>query len=292
VPALAPGAASTGSTVLTLPAGTAVGSYYLLIRADADDAVAETVETNDTAAVPLQVGPDLIVSALGVPSTAGAGTAITVTDTTANQGSAPAAASTTALYLSTNSVLDASDVLLGSRAVPALAAGASSSGATAIAIPAATAAGTYFVLARADADDAVGETSEGNNTSVRVLQVGPDLIDATWSIPGAVTAGVPITVSDTVKNQGGGAADASTTRFYLSANALFDAADVPLGSRPVPALAPGATSTASTALTVPAGTPAGSYYLLIVADADGAVAETQEGNDLGLGPVVVSAANP
>jgi subtilase family serine protease len=288
VPALAAGATSTGPTTLTLPADTAVGAYYILISADDDAAVAETVETNNTAAVPVQVGPDLIVSVLSVPATTGAGAVITVGDTTTNQGSTPAAASTVAFYLSTNTTLDAGDVLLGSRTVPALAAGGSSSGSTSVTVPPGTATGTWYLIARADADGVVAETNELNDTALRVLQVGPDLVVATWSIPATATAGGQITVADTTANQGGGAAGPSTTRFYLSTNALLDPGDVPLGSRQVPSLAPAATSAGSTSVTIPAGTPAGRYFVLIAADADGTVAETQEGNNLGLGPIQVA----
>jgi subtilase family serine protease len=213
---------------------------------------------------------------------------ITVSDTTTNQGSTPAAGSTVAFYLSTNTTLDAGDVFLGSRTVPALGPGASSSGSTSVTVPSGTATGTWYLIARADSDGVVAETNELNDTALRVLQVGPDLIVATWTIPATATAGVPITVADTTANQGGGAAGASTTRFYLSTNALLDSGDVPLGSRQVPSLAPAATSAGSTSLTIPAGTAPGRYFLIIAADADGTVAETQEGNNIGLAPIQVA----
>ncbi len=49
------------------------------------------------------------------------GSTITVTDTTRNVGGGLADASTTSFYLSTNPTLDAADLWLGGRAVPALA---------------------------------------------------------------------------------------------------------------------------------------------------------------------------
>jgi subtilase family serine protease len=52
-----------------------------------------------------------------------------------------------------------------------LAAGVSSSGATSVAIPAGTAPGTYYVIAKCDADNAVAEVSEGNNTTARAVQI-------------------------------------------------------------------------------------------------------------------------
>src|SRR5262249_26868961 len=89
--------------------------------------------------------PDLVIAALSVPATGGAGTSITVGDTTKNQGGGDAGASTTRFYLSTNSTFDATDVLLGSRAIPPLARGTTSAGSTPVTIPAGTAAGTWYV---------------------------------------------------------------------------------------------------------------------------------------------------
>src|SRR5215472_13930160 len=281
VPALAAGATSSGSTVVTIPTGTATGTYYILAMADADNVVAETQENNNVSYTSgTRVGPDLIISAVSAPGTGGAGMSITVTDTTKNQGGGAAGPTTTRFYLSTNTVLDASDVPLGSRAVPALAAGATSSGSTVVTIPTGTSTGTYYILAMADADNVVAETQENNNVSSSGMRVGPDLIISAVSAPGTGGAGMSITVTDTTKNQGGGAADPTTTRFYLSTNTVLDASDVPLGSRAVPALAAGATSSGSTVVTIPTGTSTGTYYILAMADADNVVAETQENNNV------------
>ena len=99
------------------------------------------------------------------PATAGAGSAISVSDTTRNQGGASAPASVTNLYLSTDGAVSASDVLLGSRAVPALSGATNSSGSTTVTIPAGTASGGYYILAQADGELAVPETVETNNTA-------------------------------------------------------------------------------------------------------------------------------
>ena len=48
---LAGGAASPGSTSVTIPADTAPRTYYLIAKADADGGVAESVETNNVSAV-------------------------------------------------------------------------------------------------------------------------------------------------------------------------------------------------------------------------------------------------
>jgi subtilase family serine protease len=61
-----------------------------------------------------------LVSAFTAPTTAAPGEPILVTDTTKNQGAAAAGSTVTSFYLSFNSALDASDVLLGSRTIDAL----------------------------------------------------------------------------------------------------------------------------------------------------------------------------
>jgi len=280
VPALAPGAVNTVSTVLTIPATAATGTHYIIARADGDGQVSETNENNNSYARSIQIGADLMVSSLSSPAVAGAGTAIAISDTVKNQGGAAAAASVIQFFLSANSTLDAADALLGGRSVPALAPAATNSGSTAVTIPAGTATGTYQIIARADAEDAVPETYENNNTRYRSIAVGPDLDVTALSSPASSGAGASITVTDTIKNIGGGAAAATITHFYFSANATLDSGDAPLGSRNVPTLAPGAANSASATLTIPTGTATGSYYIIAWADGDAAVAETNENNNI------------
>ena len=85
-------------------------------------------------------------------------------------------------------------------------------------------------------------------------------------------------MKETTKNLGAGST-ASTTRFFLSADAILDAGDFLLGSRAIPALPLGATSVGSTSLTIPAEVAPGAYYIIAQADGDNAVAELVESNN-------------
>jgi subtilase family serine protease len=143
----------------------------VIAKADAENGVGETNETNNTTARGIQLGPDLTVSVLTVPSTASAGSTVSVTDTTKNQGGGMAGASTTQFYLSTNSTLDAGDTFLGSRPVGSLAAGAVLSGSTSLTLPSGLATGLHYVIAKADAENGVGETNETNNTTARGITI-------------------------------------------------------------------------------------------------------------------------
>ena len=88
-----------------------------------------------------------------------------------------------------------------------------------------------------------------------------------------------MTVNETTSNIGGGSAVASVTRFYLSVNLAIDTGDVELGTRNVPTLAAGATSSGQTALVIPANTAPGTYWIIAVSDSTGTVVETFETNN-------------
>jgi subtilisin family serine protease len=280
VPSLAPGQSNAGSVTLTLPSNAPSGVLYILVQADGANAVAETSETNNVSFRSIQVGPDLIASALSGPTRGGIGLTVDVTDTVVNQGAGGAAASTVRYYISPNVVLDAKATLVGGRPVPALGPGDANTGTTTLTVPASTLAGSYFIIAAADGDSGVPESQEFNNTAARSIAIGPDLFVSGFAAPASAPAGATLSVFDTVTNQGVGGADATTTRFYLSANVLFDASDLLLaGARPVPALAGGTASTGSSQVTIPAGTAPGNYFLLAVTDGDNVVRESSETNN-------------
>ena len=277
---LSAGASSAGSAVVSVPASTPGGSYYVIASADGPKTLAETSETNNNrVSTSIKVGADLVVSAITVPASAPFGSTISVNDSTKNQGAGPVAQSSTGFYLSDNSLLDAADVFLGARPVGAMAPGATSTASTTLQIPAGTAAGSYYIVAKADWGEAVPEGSESNNTRAASIRIGPDLAVSTLSGPSSASAGGSIVVTDTTKNQGTDAAGATTTRFYLSTNSSLGAGDVPIGGRMVAALAVNATDSGSITLVIPAQTAPGSYFIVAVADGDGVVPESFENNN-------------
>ena len=266
----------TGATY----ADTAVtnGTRYFYV-VTASNLSGESGSSGEASATP-KAPSNLVVSALVVPTTGGAGLAIAVTGSTRNQGTGPSLPTTTRFYLSKNSLWDAGDSSIGQQAVPALASGAQSDASLSLVLPTPLPSGYWYVLARADADAVEHETQEANNTTSRLITIGPDLAVSSLTVPASAGAGTAMVVNTTVKNQGGGAAGASVARFYLSVNAAFDTSDTLVdGTFDVPALAPGASASGASSLAIPPGLAAGSYYVIAVADGDGAVVETQEANN-------------
>jgi subtilase family serine protease len=219
---------------------------------------------------------NLEVSRLSAPRVAAAGSPLKVTDTTTNTGAAGSGVTTTRLWLSQDATLSGDDLALGERAIAALAGGAQSKGSTNVTLPD-VAPGTYYVLAEADGDGDEAETDESDNVRAKKILIGPDLtVKSIILSPPAPTSTEPTTVTVTVKNVGGAAADASSLRLYRSSNGKFDAGDTLLAEIAFPALAAGAENTQATQVTFAAG----SYYVLAIADGGGAVEEANEANNL------------
>src|SRR5262245_41888868 len=84
VPTLASGASNAGATLVTIPAGTATGTYNILAEADGAHVLAERNESNNLSSRILRVGPDLTAAVRGITGTLGAGATISVQDLTSN----------------------------------------------------------------------------------------------------------------------------------------------------------------------------------------------------------------
>ena len=139
--------------------------------ADGLGAIDESVETNNTASRAVSIGPDLGIAALTAAGPVSAGQRVSVNVTTRNLGGDDAAPSLTQVFLSANNMLEEGDVSLGERPVGALAAGASSAASIEVLVPAGTAAGRWYLIAKTDASNAVAEVVETNNITSRSIDV-------------------------------------------------------------------------------------------------------------------------
>ncbi len=119
-----------------------------------------------------------------------------------------------------------------------------------------------------------------NSTQVTVIDnERPDLVIGSLAGPAQAATGVPMTVVATVRNQTGGAAPATTLAVYISSSSNVAGAGTRVGLVTIPALAGGASYTATASVSVPAGLAPGNYFLSAVADAAGVALEESEANN-------------
>ncbi|MBU5615388.1 S8 family serine peptidase [Geomonas azotofigens] len=139
--------------------------------------------------------------------------------------------------------------------------------------------------------DTLGNTRSQDLTVTRLTR--GDLLVQSVSGPASAVQGGSITVTDTVCNNGPGAATPFEVGFYLSADAGYSTDDRLIGSRGVTTLlAAGTCVSAESALTVPATLPQGTFYLVACADYRGAVDETDESNNCRVGSTLSLPALP
>jgi len=283
ISALNGGATSSGTITFKMPPSVVPGAYYLGVIADANGTNPESDEANNTAsqAMTISSGIDLSFSAFSAPASGMTGSAVTVANTVRNNGTGTSASSYVKFYLSTDAVIDGTDIYLGQRSVSTLAGGSTSSASNSMKIPATVIPGNYYIGAIADVNGTNPESDEANNTASQAITLtsGIDLAFSAFSAPANGSTGDLITVANIVMNNGTGISATSYVKFYLSTDAAISAADIYLGQRSVGSLAGGSASSASNSMKIPATVVPGSYYIGAIADANGTNPESNEGNN-------------
>lgn len=278
---LAPGAVSSATTPVTIPAGQLAGDYVLIVRADValtDGEVAEADEANNNLPTPALkvVRPDLVMqSVTATPALLAPGANVSVTQVIKNIAppSGTASATMSRLYLSDvpSSIEAVTKPVIGDVPVPPIAGAAMASITRSVQIPPGTVPGKYWIYARANTVDPIAE-AEGpeqiNNLqrTDKPIVVGPDLILTALTVPALASPNLTIPITTTVKNQGGQGTNGSVVRFFLSLSSVLDGSEIAVGVTSTAALAPGGAFTTTSRITLPATASAGARFLLAQAD--------------------------
>jgi len=117
----------------------------------------------------------------------------------------------------------------------------------------------------------------------------PDLVPTALTIPASANPGANIPVNWSVQNQGTTATSGGwVDRLYLSTDNVFDGSDSFLGGDTQFApLNPGDTRNAGGSVNLPV-VPSGNYFVILVTDADGNVAEANETNNTLAMPITIT----
>jgi uncharacterized delta-60 repeat protein len=264
----------------------ALGAYTITLTADSTGTTPESNEANNTATASFTVQQvDLSPTVITAAAAVGIGNNLAVSVTIANLGNIASSASTVNLSLLGQSTLD-----LGTFAVPAIAAGGSTTLNLTPLIPANTARGFYSLAASVDPNESLAEANEGNNTILRNLTVqAADLRPVILALPSSVDTGASLSFTVRVSNQGDAPSSAGLTRFSL-VNRTTGAA-VSLGSEAVAAIAAGGSNETSPSFNVPVNTPPGLYDLVVTTDTNNETLEFDENNNSASQGIFVQAVN-
>jgi len=117
----------------------------------------------------------------------------------------------------------------------------------------------------------------------------PDLVVTSLSAPDIADPGMEIIITDTTTNNGPGSAPECTTGYYLSTDTSLDSGDIFLYSRPVAALAAGASSIGENyAVTIPPYPPMGNCYIIAKADWSDVIVEETDNNNTNSKPITIT----
>jgi len=291
-------ASSTVNSSVTIPAGTALGNYYIGAIADYQNVVEEFDEGNNTIATPFEVTlPDLVVSSLTGPAAPAApDSTVTLSGIVTNQGHSQSSLMDIGLYMSTDSTITTSDTLVGDVFTGGIEANATKSFSMLVDIPSGLSPGTYYFGAIADYENVVEEMDEGNNTAstpVTVFIPTPDLVISSMVGPTeAVATMTYFNPTATVENIGTGASATTYVGFYVSTDSTITTDDTFLGYVSTYRVAAGASKTVTKRVRIPAGFTAGTYYLGAIADYTHRADEIDEGNNTMSAPITVYVPTP
>ena len=194
-------------------------------------------------------GPDLVVTEFSASdSNPAPDTPFTLAVAVRNDGDGAAAATTLRYYQSTDATITTADTVVGTAAVAGLAAAGSSSASVELSAP--STPGTYYYGACVDAVTGESDTTNNCSASVTVMVAGvdsppppqsqPDLVVASLSVSESNPApDTPFTLAVAVRNDGDGAAAATTLRYYQSTDATITTADTVVGTAAVAGLGRG-----------------------------------------------------
>ncbi|MBI3245244.1 MAG: hypothetical protein HYZ50_01915 [Deltaproteobacteria bacterium] len=291
-PSIAAGGTSNVSQAVTIPSNRSPGQHYVWVILDVSSTAGQGAanEANDKTNTPFTVTglPDLITQSLAVsPSSGVAGASVTVSFTIRNQGSGTASASTTNIRLNTSSSsVTISDPLLATVSTPSIGAGGTVNVSQTVTIPGVS-AGSYFVWVILDVSSTAGQgaTNEANdksNTPFTVTGSGnqSDLVIQNLVVsPSSGVAGASVTASFTIRNQGSGTANASTTNIRLATSSTnVTTSDPLLATVSTPSLAQGETQNVSRSVTIP-NVSVGNYFVWMIADVNSTANQSNEQND-------------
>ena len=292
-PAISAGANSPiQSSSVTIPAGTAAGTHTVYIILDNLSQLNQSNTANDltpgvtfTVNAPVQQCDIVVQSTPTIsPNPVTAGNDISVSYIIHNSGPGNAGTSQTKIQIKNSS---GTQITAPTFSAPAINSGANSpSQSSTVTIPAVTPAGTYTAFVILDNLSQLNQSNTANdltpgvsftvNTPVQQCDI---VVQGTPTIsPNPVTAGNSISIGYVIHNNGPGNAGTSQTKIQIKNSSGTEIAAPTFSA---PAINASANSPSqSSSVTIPVGTPAGTYTAYVILDNLSQLNQSNTANDL------------
>jgi hypothetical protein len=273
------------TNTVTIPANTALGTYYLWVISDdvQNSTLNQSTRDDDTArseafsVVNVIRRPNLVpVSIVLDPTAARPGDPVTVVWSITNKGNANCPPSVTGFHLGSSSTVRPNNAALIQVETPQINTNSFIRMTNLVTIPANTSVGTYYLWVVAD--DVVNSTLDQSSRADDALPSSALSVVSTLPRPNLVpqnitlshtfaSAGQQLSVAWTVTNTGNGNCPASTTGLHLGTSPTVPPASDPLDlAIATPAINAGGFVRQTNSITLPANTSGGTYYVWVVVD--------------------------
>ncbi|MFN7375147.1 MAG: CARDB domain-containing protein [bacterium] len=284
--------------LIDVPNNAPTGQFFVILVADPNNTVAERDNANNTWISPRPLvtinsdpvgSPNIAATISFSGGSFATGTTASVPTTIQNTSTTAAASFAVRYVLSVDNIIgNADDITIGTQTIAAgLAAGATTTFTASLDIQPSFVLGSYYLAAVADSGSVLSESNEADNiaitTSASLIVARPDLRAEISASAQTVTPGNPVVANITVRNASAVQTPGFDVRVYLSADGVVNAGDVLLQTifMGTDTLGLAANGSATIPLSVPLPTSAtpGTYRLIVVADLDNVVAESNESNN-------------
>ncbi|MCK6547496.1 putative Ig domain-containing protein [Myxococcota bacterium] len=265
----------------TVPLGTPVGDYFLILDVDSTNRYTETNE-NDNVVVAtgrFATAHDLSPTAITGPAGGNPGESIRLQLTVTTLGVPYAGTVDAAIYVSADQLFGANDTLVGTY--PVTLTGTSPEVLTVdVLLPTTLTPGNVFPVAVLDPANAIVELSDTNNTVVggTAFTVGSDFAIGSLTIPSQIAPGAAGSVTTRIASLTAPYNGAVRYQLWASADDIVDNRDANLGTFAVTfAAEPFLDDTQS--VTPPANLAPGRYRIIAVVDPSNLIRENSEANN-------------
>lgn len=270
------------------------GNYYLIAYEDNNNVIKETNENNNTQFTPFTVESiriDLIIENASLKSNRVSKNGnLQINYTVKNNGNANASLFSNNCFISTDSILDNQDITFGSPYTMNLNSNAKLDIVSTFAIQTSVTNGAYYLIINVDNNKSISETNEKNNSiALRFVleDAYKDIQASNMSLNKTeyVSQGIVNTFFN-LENTGNQDVSYSYVGFYYSKDSVFDKSDVLITNYYQSSLMNGDNLYLNKSINLPALVE-GKYYLILNADYDNSIAESNEKNNTQIIPFYI-----